>query len=100
MSPEIMAAIVAHLSTEEGTRRIFVVEEYERTDARGTACYVHSLTSLNFEARDFVAEREIEVLIDQRRENEDVADAAAGRVLIAELRSKWDEEERAERRWG
>ncbi len=88
MTPEIVQAVLTHMAESSGTRRVFIVEEFEHVDERGGACYVTSFTSLNYEARDFTAERELEHEIDQLRANEDTADAAAGRVLIEKLTEK------------
>lgn len=95
MTPEIIQAVLAHLADESGTRRVFIVEEFERPDARGGACYVTSFTSLAYEARDFAGERELEHEIDRLRANENTTDAAAGSVLIENLRRAWDAEKEA-----
>lgn len=90
MTPEIVQAVAEHLAAEPGTRRIFIVEEFEQTSDRGAASYCTSLSGLNHEPRDFIAERELEHEIDQRRETSDVVDGAAGMELIAELVGKWE----------
>lgn len=89
MTPEIIQAIAEHLANEPGTRRVFVIEEFEQMNERGAACYATSFTGLNHEPRDFVAERELEHEIDRRRESDDIVDGAAGLELISELVGRW-----------
>jgi len=84
MSPEIFLAIAEHLAAEPGTRRIFLVEEFEAPNERGVIAYAHSFGD-EYDERDFVAERELEHELDARRLREEERDAADGMKLIAEL---------------